>query len=311
MLIQPTILSKVQKYTERNYQCLVNEPQLFFMRKSARFELIRDAVEFGSRIRSSSDFSETNASQAEETFFPDLDVERVVEDLRADGLAMDLQLPQYVIQELMQFVVSSPCYGDRDPSLEFDINQKEAFEAKIGRSLRIGSYLDSHIDHPTFQKLITDPKILAIASQYLSAPEPKYLTSEIAWSFPAPADAYEELKAAQVYHYDIDDYKCIKFFFYLTDVDEQSGPHACIRKSHRNKKLMHQMIGQRCASISDDKLLQMYGEDNAELICGNSGSGFVEDVFCFHKGVPPQHKTRLLLQFEYTMNYYKGARMYT
>jgi hypothetical protein len=74
---------------------------------------------------------------------------------------------------------------------------------------------------------------------------------------------------------------------------------------------MHQMIGQRCASISDDKLLQMYGEDNAELICGNSGSGFVEDVFCFHKGVPPQHKTRLLLQFEYTMNYYKGARMYT
>jgi hypothetical protein len=310
MLIHPSALSKAKTYAERNYQCLVNEPKLFLMRKSARFELVRDAVELGSRIGSRSACPAANGNP-EKTLFPDLDVERTVNELRSDGLSLNLQLPSSIVQELVQFAVASPCYGDRDPSLEFYIDRRSELEATLGRSLRIGSYLDTHRTHPTFQALITDPKILAIASHYLSTPVPKYLTSEIAWSFPAPADSYEELKAAQVYHYDIDDYKCIKFFFYLTDVDEHSGPHACIRKSHRNKKLMHQILGQRCASIQDERLLEMYGRDNAELICGSSGSGFVEDVFCFHKGVPPQHQTRLMLQFEYTMSHYEGARMYT
>lgn len=300
------VLQKAQQYTYRNYQCLVNEPKLFLMRKSARFEMVRDFV------------GATNASSLhgttqrfEDSIFPDVNVDDVVRSLQTDGLALNLNLPADIVQDLMAFAETHPCYGDRNPDLEFDINHRAEYEQQLGRSLMLGSYLNSHSQCEAFLKIKNDPKILAIASRYLAAENPCYLTSEIAWSFPAPTSLFEQLKAAQVFHYDIDDYKCIKFFFYLTDVDEFSGPHACIRKSHRHKKFMHQVIGQRCASISDERLIDIYGEENVETICGPSGFGFVEDIFCFHKGVPPQKNIRLLLQLEYTMNYYEGARLYT
>lgn len=301
------VWTKAQDYAQRNYECLTKEPNLFLMRKSARFEMVRDWVDF--THRSSRKGLPGDAFTG--SLFPDVDVEQTVQALETDGLALHLTLPADILQELLDFAYTAPCYGDRDPSLEFHINQQDEFEQQLGRSLLVGSYLDSHADCPAFQRLKNDPKILAIAARYLRTKQPQYLTSEISWSFPAPSDLYQQLKAAQVFHYDIDDYKCIKFFFYLTDVDEESGPHACIRKTHRRKKLVHQVLGQRCASISDERLMELYGQDNVESICGPAGSGFVEDIFCFHKGVPPRSKTRLLLQFEYTMNYYQGARLYT
>jgi hypothetical protein len=298
---------KAQDYAQRNYECLANEPALFLMRKSARFEWVRHWV----GLVNPPGHRQLSVQDSDQSLFPHVDVDRVVQDLETDGLALHLTLPPDILNELLTFAKTATCYGDRDSSLPFHIEQRAEFEQRLGRSLLVGSYLDSHIDCPAFQRLINDPKILAIAARYLHTETPRYLTSEIAWSFPSSSTLYQQLKAAQVFHYDIDDYKCIKFFFYLTDVDDESGPHACIRKSHRNKKLFHQVLGQRCASISDERIMELYGKDHTESICGPAGSGFVEDIFCFHKGVPPRSKTRLLLQFEYTMNYYKGARLYT
>ncbi len=74
------------------------------------------------------------------------------------------------------------------------------------------------------------------------------MATELWWSFPTAATPLEKLKAAQVFHYDMDDYRFIKFFFYLTDVDLASGLYVCIRGNHINKKFCHQILGVRRAS---------------------------------------------------------------
>ena len=51
---------------------------------------------------------------------------------------------------------------------------------------------------------------------------------------------------------------------------------------------------------SDRAMIDYYGEENIIPIYGTSGFGFAEDPFCFHRGVPPIDKNRLVLQIEYT-----------
>ena len=118
----------------------------------------------------------------------------------------------------------------------------------------------------------------------------------------------EKLKAAQVFHYDLDDYRFIKFFFYLTDVDLSSGPHLLLKGSHKNKKLSHQLLGVRCASKPDQEIVETYGAENLVTVTGPAGLGFAEDATCFHKGTLPTHKERLLLQIEYAINNYGDIR---
>ena len=67
----------------------------------------------------------------------------------------------------------------------------------------------------------------------------------------------------------------LKFFFYLTDVDEYSGPHEFVLKSHLRKKIKHQMSLKR---ISDLDILSTYGKENIKTIYGKSGNGFAGDT---------------------------------
>ena len=104
-----------------------------------------------------------------------------------------------------------------------------------------------------------------------------------------------------MFHYDLDDYRFLKFFFYLTDVDDKSGPHICVRASHKYKKFSHILLRKR---ETDREIIDSYGEESLVTICGEAGFGFVEDPLCFHKGLTPTHKDRLLLQIEFATTDY-------
>jgi hypothetical protein len=272
------------------------------MRKVARFEVLRNWISYFYRRSSKS----SEISTANPSVFKDINVDQVVTSLETDSYCSGINLPQSVVQEILDFTKSAICYGDRDTNLSFVYSEREKLEAKIGRPLRLGSYFNAEAC-PAVKKLERDPGLLAIAAKFLGAP-PIHMATEIWWSFPAEATQMERLKAAQVFHYDLDDYRFIKFFFYLTDVDLSGGPHILIRGSHKNKKFSHQLLGVRCASKDDNEIVNTYGAENLVTICGPAGLGFVEDSTCFHKGTLPTGKERLLLQIEYAINDYGNLR---
>ena len=126
------------------------------------------------------------------------------------------------------------------------------------------------------------------------------------WSFADPAGATE----AQKFHIDLDDVKFCKLFIYLTDVDEDSGPHTYIGGSHDMElitKLRDQWPGGseefnkwyfNTLRKTDGQVKRIFGRDPTHLT-GPRGTRFVADTFGVHKGVPPKKGERLVCQVEY------------
>lgn len=297
-----SIWSKLVEYCKKNYKCLTYNPKLFWMRKLARFEILRNWISgFFKRPTLSYEIS-----QVKNSVFQDIDVEAAVSSLKTDSYALGLNLPQDVIQEILDYAHSAPSYADRNPEQTFYYRNKEKKEASLGKPIRLGSYFNAE-GCSIIRKLENDPGILAIAAKFLEA-APVHIATELWWSFPVSGTPLEQLKAAQVFHYDLDDYRFIKFFFYLTDVDQSSGPHVLLRGSHKNKKFFHQLLGVRCASKDDKEIIECYGAENLVTLCGSAGLGFAEDSTCFHKGTLPSGKERLLLQMEFAITNYGDIR---
>jgi ectoine hydroxylase-related dioxygenase (phytanoyl-CoA dioxygenase family) len=143
------------------------------------------------------------------------------------------------------------------------------------------------------QKLITDESIFAVAQNYLkSVPVNDSVT--MWWSTDYVKKASSE--AAQLYHFDMDRLKFIKFFIYLTDVNADNGPHCYIKGSHTHKP--KELL--RDNRISDSEILAGYSKENEIEIYGPKGTIIAVDTSGFHKGKPINKGVRLLFQIEFT-----------
>lgn len=291
--------SKLANYCLKNYQCFSQDPRVFLMRKFARFEIVRDLAAMWLKSPAQSwDIGQESAS-----ILGSLDVSAISATIETDSCYQGLQIPEDAVRELVKFANSSVGYINRDVKRPWRCKGTENPGAGLPENARVCSYMSNGKLSATIKKIENDPGILAIAAKFLGA-QPVHMGSELSWNFPVAGNRIQRRKAAQVFHYDLDDYRFIKFFFYITDVDMSSGPHAYIRGTHKGKKLLHQLIGTRCASIEDEKIVELYGAENVVNVCGKAGFGFVENATCFHRGTEPTQKPRLMLQLEYAINDY-------
>lgn len=108
------------------------------------------------------------------------------------------------------------------------------------------------------------------------------------WSLPGDGTAEQ----AENFHRDVDDWAFYKFFLYLTDVDEGSGPHVYVPGSHDRDTHLD---------------LRRYTEDEVKSLgpeihfTGPAGSCFMENTYGLHRGLPPRDKPRLIFQVTYCL----------
>lgn len=284
------IYSSLYSIFYENYKGLSKNPKWLLMRKMARFKIARAAVYFFNRSKL---FQLTKSPS--DSYFININVDEIVTQLKNDGLALNINLPQHLVTEIVEFAKTTVCYGNRKPDLGFYFHDKEQAQFQAKTQFIGAHYFNTALLCPTIYKLQNDANLLAIAAKYLEQ-EPVHQGSQLWWSFPGYR-TYQQLSSnGQLFHYDLDDYRFVKFFFYLTDVDAQGGPHICVRGSHKQKKLSHLIFRKR---ETDEDIIKYYGLESLVTICGQAGLGFVEDGLCFHKGVTPTHKNRLILQIEF------------
>ena len=210
-------------------------------------------------------------------------------------------MPATLLEEITTYAKQYPCYGDRKPEFGFHYPQKQEAQDWYRRQFVMASYFNTIENFPAIAQLATDPMLLSIAADYLNT-NPVLISSQLWWSFVTESSLQARRKAAQLFHYDLDDYRFIKFFFYLTNVDSLSGAHACIQGTHRRKKFAHEWHKKR---FRDAEIVEAYGVEKLVTIRGNAGFGFVEDTLCFHKGMPPIRHDRLMLQLEFATRDYR------
>lgn len=146
------------------------------------------------------------------------------------------------------------------------------------------------LECPHVLRVVNDPRLLALAAQYLGC-KPTLSSIGARWSMPRDGDP----EGTQVYHRDPDDWRFLKVFIYLTDVDAETGPHAYVRRSHLTAGRI------RSQPYDPAELRGRYGANNIQLVVGPRGTAFLADTWGIHSGQVPRRGPRLILQAQYSL----------
>ena len=90
--------------------------------------------------------------------------------------------------------------------------------------------------------------LVDVARRYLGA-EPAIWLTQLKWTLPRPRELelvpspYPEpiQYDTHAFHYDILDWTSLTLFVYLTDVDEDSGPHVFVESTHHKRKTLREI----------------------------------------------------------------------
>jgi hypothetical protein len=158
---------------------------------------------------------------------------------------------------------------------------------------------------PHVLEIASDPQVISVVESHLGT-IPTILGYSAWWSFADPEEAIE----SQLFHTDHEDYRFCKLFIYLTDVDEDGGPHVYVEGTHEPDTiaaLRRQWADEETAF--DDWFFRNFWKDEEQTrhycgrdpitLTGAAGSCFLVNTRGIHKGLLPRSKDRLICQVLY------------
>ncbi len=158
---------------------------------------------------------------------------------------------------------------------------------KINKISRITSFIDLK-KNSSIKSFLTSKPVISLAKNYLNT-NTISISSNFFISTPLEISREEKYSNAQYFHWDNDFSKFFKLYIYLTDVEEDSGPHIFIPKTHKNK-----LFESSLARLFDDDLIYNSYKNKIKYK-GKSGSIFFTDGYGLHKGETPTQKPRLII----------------
>lgn len=185
--------------------------------------------------------------------------------------------------ELKDTLSKMTCFDPWRPNLEkFRIENapKEVHTAQIENILSI----------PRLIEIANNPIALEICERYFGC-KPIIDSIQAWWSLPG----HERPEQAENLHRDNDGIRFLKYFIYLTEVTEESGPHIFVESSHTTSK------GLDIRRYEDTEVEILFNKDKFRKFTGKKGLSFLEDTYGFHKGQPAKTQKRLLLQIRYSI----------
>ena len=218
------------------------------------------------------------------------DARRAADLLKRDGFVVfDTRLDPETCDEIAAFTQGQP--ADLVPPPE-DGPAYAPFDPAAPRATRYQFREEVMMRSPVLRRLAVDESMLVTAQAYLGC-QPVNDLMALWWSVPHGGPSSE---AAQLYHFDMDRLRFVKFFIYLTDVGPDNGPHCYVRGSHVRKPpgLL------RDGRISDEEIDSYYSSEEITEICGQKGTIVAVDTRGWHKGKAPSQGHRLIFQVEYS-----------
>jgi hypothetical protein len=246
------------------------------------------------------------ASFPKSSLFPDVDYRSAVAGLRREGIFTGITLPSHICKAIDAFASANSCFDSSDRSFEFLPSEHQEAEQRFNRMIPFGTYLEKIQECKAAREVLTDPLLESIAAHYLGG-QARLAGMRLWWSFPGESSALGDRNLTE-YHFDLLDWRMIKFFFYIRAVDEGTGPHAYVRGSHRQRALRYQLTPYIGHPIED--VLKEYGRDRQLILLGSAGFGFVEDPFGFHIGMAAQRTARLVLEVSFGVSRPSPRRFY-
>ena len=225
-------------------------------------------------------------------------LERALGDLRRDGFhVFEQRMPADQVEALVRFAREAECTVIPAPAVG---PAQARFDPAAPKGPRYHIEEESVVANLDVQRFMADETLIHLAGQYLEAPPINDLTA-MWWS--APADAKSRSAAAQLFHFDMDRLRFIKFFVYLTDVGPHNGPHVVVRGTHDKRPA----VFYKDRRFTDEEVDAAFPDGDVRSIEGPAGTILAVDTSALHKGQPLERDHRLLLQVEYTNSLFGQA----
>jgi hypothetical protein len=230
------------------------------------------------------------------------EIRRVVQEIKKDGYyVFDRLLSEGVCDKLISLALTKECNlrGSLDADIKMSICDRT-------NPIAVTYWLQEKdlIANPDIQALMADLSIFVIAQAYLET-QPILDIVTMWWSTALSKTACTE--SAQLFHFDMDRIKWLKFFIYLTDVTSDNGPHCYIAGSHQIGGKPKELLNLGYARISDEEMIKFYPKEKFVEVTAPKGTIIAGDTLCFHKGKPLKQGDRLVLELEFTNSLFGGS----
>jgi hypothetical protein len=166
---------------------------------------------------------ESSLISKEINFKNQIDFDIKCDELKENGI---MQVENFIskkqAKEMYNYFMTKKCYDFYGIHQSFNLDNVPN-HVKLGRHT-----IKDNLLCPNMIDLITNEKLTKTASSYLGCPATLSLVLPM-WSFP---QVTENPINMQLYHRDADDYKFVKFFILLNDVEIGEGEQIYIKGSH-------------------------------------------------------------------------------
>lgn len=235
------------------------------------------------------------------------DVAAVVADIKLHGFHVFNQiLPKEICDQLEAFALKEEAIirqMDQEPDRKY-ATRKAVYDPSSPQGIIYEFDPDVLINQPDVQTLMTDTSVISVAQEYIGS-KPVLDEVNLWWTtaYKIKADA----SAAQLYHFDMDRIRWLKFFIYLTDVSTENGPHCFVEGSHRTGGIPQDFLRRGYTRIGDQEVQAAFPRDRLIEFTGRRGTIIAEDTRGLHKGRPVLKGHRLILEFEFSNSLFGGT----
>lgn len=279
---------------------LSNKSRYKYMRLLSRIPIVRQIGVFLS-IKLAAKNTVVNPTMERVELKPNYDFNRVVSELREDGISNCFRLKKETVKKLFEYIDTKPVFAYRNVKWGYYLKDKKQMEKKIGKNILLSQYFNIE-ENELFSDILHSPLLLKVAKSYLG-PAIKTVGTILWWTHPANVSKEERIKQAHFFHRDVDDYKFLKIFFYLTDMNDFDGAHVFVKGSHKPGFKEFFEEGLKVKRYDDNQINSRY-PNKTEIVLGKSGDGFAEDTLGFHKANSPIKRPRLAFEVVYAINDY-------
>tara|TARA_R100000808_G_scaffold3222_1_gene11562 strand:- start:3542 stop:4564 length:1023 start_codon:yes stop_codon:yes gene_type:complete len=213
------------------------------------------------------------------------------------------------IKKITDFLSDKPVLYGHTGQLE-NGKQGEVELKDLPESTRFAHYKPEDVlQCPEISEAVLNKALITTVGHYLRAP-PTISSVALWWSYPSN----QEPGGMQSFHHDRGDFRSCNLFVYLTNVSEETGPHAFVAGTH-DFDLLYADVMERFGGYSerfsefwqwmqvhrktDDDVLK-YFENEIKVYTGPKGTSFLEDTRGLHKATIPTKGPRLAFEIVYT-----------
>ena len=226
------------------------------------------------------------------------EIQSIADEISEKGYyVFEKRLSPEKIQNLLSLSMKYPAKIVSDSvSTKNTVPALQVYDPLKPLAVKYDCQLTDMIEDETVQELIADESLFAVSQAYLKS-KPILDIISMWWS---TTQKEPDAKAAQFFHFDMDRIKWLKFFFYVTDVEKENGPHKFVEGSHRSRCIPQELLKQGYARLSDAEVEKHFDASKLIEFTGPVGTIIAEDTRGLHKGQVLLKGHRLVFQLEFT-----------